>query len=78
MTTLTLAAMRDMRSRVTAEARTVEVLPTVLTLVAGLLWLVGWLAGKVLLALWFVLVWAAVAVRVGWVEAAASSRRASG
>ena len=63
------ADMSRLSSVVTAEARAVKVLPTLLTVVAGLLYLVGWVAAKVLLAVWFVLVWSALAVKVGWVEA---------
>ena len=43
----------------------------VLIALAGVLWLVGWLVGKVSL----VVVWAFVAVKVGWLDARATPRR---
>lgn len=55
--------------RITAEAREVTFVRTVLTLVAMVLWGVGWVAGKVLGAIWLALAWSATAVKVGWIEA---------
>jgi hypothetical protein len=69
MTAVTFASLSRISSQVTTEARAVKVLPTLLTLVAGLLYLVGWLLAKAFMAVWFVLVWSALAVKVGWVEA---------
>lgn len=57
--------------RITAEARQVQFFRTLLTLIAGILYGIGWLAGKVLGALWLAVVWSFTAVKVGWVEARA-------
>lgn len=54
--------------RINREARETHFWRTVLTLVAGLLYGVGWLAAKGFTLLWLVLAWSAVAVRVGWQE----------
>lgn len=37
-----------------------------LTVIAAVLFGLGWLAAKVLTGLWLALVWSAVAVKVGW------------
>lgn len=60
--------------RITAEARQVHFWRTVLTVVAGLLFAVGWLTFKTLAGLWFVAAWAGAAVKVGWQEARAADR----
>lgn len=56
-------------ARITAEARNVQFAHTALTLVAAVLYGIGWAAGKVLGAVWLVLAWSATAVKVGWQEA---------
>jgi hypothetical protein len=58
--------------RITAEAREVEIGRTLLTLVAGVLFAIGWVAAKVVGALWLAVAWSATAVRLGWSEARAS------
>lgn len=55
--------------RITAEARAVHPAHALLTLVAAVLYGIGWLAGKILGALWLAVVWSFTAVKVGWVEA---------
>jgi hypothetical protein len=60
--------------RITVEARQVEIGRTLLTVVAGLLFAVGWLAAKAVGVIWLALAWSATAVRLGWSEARASSR----
>lgn len=55
--------------RITAEARQVQFARTLLTVIAGVLYGIGWLAGKVLGTLWLAMVWSVTAVKVGWVEA---------
>lgn len=67
--------------RITAEARRVDSRRIVLTLVAAVLYGVGWLAariwevvGVVLIATWRGLVWASTAVKVGWVDARSRTR----
>lgn len=53
--------------RVRAEARDVHPGRTLLTLLVGLFWLIGWLAGKAVMGL----VFCAAAVKVGYQEARA-------
>jgi hypothetical protein len=53
------------RDRIEAEARQVRLGRALLTLLVGVFWLVGWLAGKATLGVAFV--WAAT--KVGYVEA---------
>lgn len=60
--------------RITVEAREVRFWRTVLTVVAGLLYGLGWLSYKALAGLWFVAAWCAAAVRVGWQEARTADR----
>lgn len=55
--------------RITARARDIHFWRTVLTLIAGLLFGVGWLVAKLFIVLWLVLTWSAAAVQVGWQEA---------
>lgn len=55
--------------RITEEARQVRFGYTVLTVLAGLLYGIGWLIGKTFTGLWFVLAWIGTAVKVGWKDA---------
>jgi hypothetical protein len=55
--------------RITVEARQVDVGRLVLTVLAAVLYAVGWSAGKVLGAVWLALAWSGTAVRLGWQEA---------
>lgn len=55
--------------RITAEARQTHFWRTVLTVIAGLLFGLGWIAYKTFAGLWFVACWCAAAVKVGWQEA---------
>ena len=59
--------------RITEQARQVQFTRTVLTVLAGLLYAVGWLAAKALGGIWLAAVWSVTAVRVGWVEARSST-----
>ena len=61
--------------RITEQARQVQFTRTVLTILAGLLYAVGWVAAKTLAGIWLTLTWSATAVRLGWVEARTSTRR---
>lgn len=54
--------------QINREAREVRFWHTLLTLIAGFLFGIGWVAAKLFTGLWFVVVWVAVAVRVGWQE----------
>jgi hypothetical protein len=58
---------------ITVQARDVRFGRTVLTLVAAVLFSVGWIASKVLGGIWLALAWSATAVKVGWVEARSRS-----
>ena len=55
--------------RITDEARDVDFWRTVLTVFAAVLYGIGWLAAKTFVVLWRALVWAGVAVKVGWMDA---------
>lgn len=52
--------------RVRDEAREMHPVRTLLLLIASLLFLVGWLAAKILGALWVAVSWSLAAVKVGW------------
>lgn len=71
------AVMDRLSAQVTTEARAVRVVPVVLGVLAALLYAVGWVAAKVVTAAWFVVVWACVAVAVGWREARAGASASS-
>lgn len=58
--------------RISAEARQVQVGRLLLTLLAGLFYLIGWLVAKLLIGV----VWCCVAVKVGYVEAGGPVRKA--
>jgi hypothetical protein len=62
--------------RITAQAREVHFWRTVLTIIAGLLFGVGWLAYKTVAVTWLAGAWSAVAVREGWLEARKGQRAA--
>ncbi|MGH9250131.1 MAG: hypothetical protein ACRD0W_11510 [Acidimicrobiales bacterium] len=57
--------------RINAEARDVQVGRSLLTLIAGFFYLLGWLAGKLVVGV----AWCFAAVRVGWREARATPAR---
>jgi hypothetical protein len=59
--------------RITAEARQIELGRAVLTLLAGLFYVVGWLAAKLVNVVWFAFAWSWTAIKVGWKEGRASS-----
>jgi hypothetical protein len=56
-------------SRITQEAREVRFGRTVLAVIAGLLYGLGWLTAKLFSVVWFALAWAGTAVKIGWVDA---------
>lgn len=62
--------------RIRAEARQIRFTRTVLTVVAGVLYGAGWLAGRLCAAVWAVVAWSAAAVKVGWREAVDRGREA--
>lgn len=55
-------------ARISAQARNIRFGPTALTLVAGVLFGLGWLAAKACAVVWMALTWSFAAVRVGWQE----------
>ena len=55
--------------RITEEAKQVRFGYTVLTVIAGLLYGIGWLVAKTFTGVWFVLAWIGTAVKVGWKDA---------
>jgi uncharacterized membrane protein len=65
-------------ARISAEAREIRFVPALLTLVAGLLFGVGWLAAKACTVAWAALTWTFAAVRVGWQEGMARSGEGPG
>jgi hypothetical protein len=72
----------DRAARVSAEAREVQIGTTLLAVLAGVLYGVGWLAGWVVTLLGVVfsalgrgLVWVGVAVKLGFTDARAGRRR---
>lgn len=60
--------------RITVEARQIHFWRTVLTVVAGLLFGLGWISYKAVAGLWLVAAWSAAAVKVGWQEARTAAR----
>ncbi len=65
MTFLDAEMVREINTR----AREIHFWRTVLTLLASLLFGVGWLAWHMFRLVWLVATWSAVAVKVGWTEA---------
>ncbi|MFD9949839.1 hypothetical protein ACFWYW_55780 [Nonomuraea sp. NPDC059023] len=61
--------------RITAEARHVRFGRTMLTVLAGVLFGLGWCVAKIFSGAWFAMAWTATAVKVGWVEARKDLRR---
>jgi hypothetical protein len=59
--------------RISAEATQVRFGPTMLTIIAGVLYGFGWLAGKTFSLLWLAVAWSAMAVKVGWMESRSSA-----
>lgn len=64
--------------RITAEARDVQFWRTVLTAIAGVLYGLGWLAGRTFTLLWRAVAWVGVAVKVGWQDARAAEANRRG
>lgn len=55
--------------RISSEAREVHFGRTLLLVLAGLLYGIGWLAAKTFGLLWRAVAWVGVAVKLGWTEA---------
>lgn len=71
MTTLTERFPVD---EITAQAREVRFWRSVLTVIAAVLFGLGWLVAKAFGVAWLALAWSAVAVREGWREGRKVSR----
>lgn len=69
MTSLDGVLARVPVDRINRQAREIHFWRTVLTVLAGLLFGLGWLAAKAFAVAWLAMTWAAVAVKVGWQEA---------
>lgn len=54
--------------RINAQAREIHFWRTVLTVLAGMLFGVGWMVAKAFGVGWLAFAWSAAAVRVGWQE----------
>lgn len=52
--------------RIGDQAREVQFLPTLLAVLTGVLFGLGWVVAKVVGVVWLALVWSAVAVKVGY------------
>lgn len=59
--------------RITAEARNIHAGRALLTLVAAVLFAVGWITAKVFIVTWAAIAWGAAAVKIGWQDARRSS-----
>jgi len=62
--------------RINAEAQEINLAKTLLTVLAGVLWLIGWVAGKIIGTVVVAITWSLAAVKVGWADA--RSRPAAG
>lgn len=60
---------RVLVERITAQAREVHAGRTLLTLLAGFFFVLGWVAFRVVAVVWLGLAWCAVAAREGWRDA---------
>lgn len=60
--------------RITARAREVHFGRSVLTLIAAVLFGLGWLVAKVFTVLWLALTWSWAAIALGWREARSPTR----
>lgn len=55
--------------RINAEARDIHPGRTLLTIIAAVLYGIGWIARKTFVVLWLILTWSWTAIRLGWQEA---------
>lgn len=55
-------------AQISTRARQISFGRTLLTLIAGLLFGLGWVTARVLGLLWLGLAWSAVAIKLGWTE----------
>lgn len=57
-------------ARINAEARQIHFGRMVLTVLAAILYAIGWITRKVFVVLWLTLTWSWAAIRIGWRDAA--------
>lgn len=69
MTTLDSWLEKVPVEQITREAREVHFTRTALTVLAGLLWLIGFCVAKAFGLVWFAGAWIVTAVRLGWSDA---------
>lgn len=69
---MTTTVDRPSVGEITSQAREIHAGRTLLSWVAAVLFVVGWLAWKVFAALWFIGAWMFVATREGWRSAKVS------
>ncbi len=60
--------------RITVEARQVRFDVTLLRVIAGVLYGVGWVTAKAFGIAWFTVAWVCVAVKLGWTDARMGGR----
>jgi len=60
--------------RITVEARQIHFGTTLLSVIGGILYGLGWLLAKTFNVVWFAIAWAGVAVKLGWTDARAGGR----
>lgn len=53
---------------INARARDVQIGKTLLTILAAVLFALGWITAKTVRVIWLAVAWSAVAVKVGWQE----------
>jgi hypothetical protein len=75
---VTTLAERIPLDEITAQAREVKFGRTLLTLIAAVLFGLGWLVAKFFGVTWLVLAWCAVAAREGWREGRRPRRPVTG
>jgi hypothetical protein len=73
MTMQQLAERIDL-DRVEAEAQRISIGRGLLTLIAGMFYVLGWLAGKVVLGVAATVTWSIAAAKIGWQDARRPTR----
>jgi hypothetical protein len=72
---LTAIERRVPVEEITLKARNLHLGRSLLTLVAGVFYGLGWLAGKVVGGVFLAVAWSLTAIKVGWIEARDGSAR---
>lgn len=61
--------------RISVEAREIHPGRTLLTVIAAVLYAIGWLLGTIVVGTWVALAWSFTAIRIGWQDAARARLR---